>query len=215
MKVHGVILSPFVRKVLAVCKLKGLEYEHERTMPGVKEPEFLAISPLAKIPAFSDGDFGFSDSSVICEYLEEQYPQRPVLPPSPQQRALSRWYEEYADTWLATQITVFFFERRVKPMMNLGETDEARLAQVAEEEHPKIFGYLEGVLPDKGFLFGKDLMLADVALFCPFANGEYGGLKPDAAQWPRLASFLGRVREHPVMAELLAAEQKVLKSMGF
>ena len=80
MKVYGIVLSPFVRKVLAVCSLKGLEYEHEPVMPGSATPEYLLISPLGKVPAFEDGDLGVSDSSVICEYLEEKYPAGDAFP---------------------------------------------------------------------------------------------------------------------------------------
>ena len=62
MKVHGVVLSPFVRKVLAVCSLKGLEYELDPVMPGSTSPEYLQISPLGKVPAFEDGGYEFDPS---------------------------------------------------------------------------------------------------------------------------------------------------------
>jgi glutathione S-transferase len=213
-KIYGAILSPFVRKVLAVCKLKELDYEHVVIFPGDKSPEFLAVSPLGKIPGLEDGDLKISDSSVICEYLEEKYPQYPVLPATPERRALSRWYEEYADSKLAPNIAVFFFERALKPMMKMGEPDEDRLARLVAEEHPAIFAYLESQLPADGFIFGEKLSLADIALMSPFVNAGHVGYHVDPEQYPGLAAWQERVRKHPVMAELLAAEADMFKAMA-
>jgi glutathione S-transferase len=214
MKVYGAILSPFVRKVLAACKLKGLDYEHEMVLPGTKTPEYLVMSPLGKIPALEDGDLRVSDSSVICEYLEEKYPDQSLLPATPELRARARWYEEYADSKLAGAVAVFFFERLIKPMMGMGETDEARLAEVAATEHPEVFAYLESQVPDQGFLFGDSLSIADVALTNPFINAGYGGFTIDADSWPRTAAWLERVKSEPVMVELLAAEQALMEQMA-
>jgi glutathione S-transferase len=214
MKVYGAILSPFVRKVLAACELKGLAYEHEMVLPGTKTPEFLAMSPLGKIPALEDGELRISDSSVICDYLEEKYPEHPLLPTTPELRARARWYEEYGDTTVAGCVAVFFFERMIKPMMGMGETDEVRLAEIAATEQPEVFGYLESQLPEQGFLFGDTLSLADLALANPFINGGYGGFTLDADSWPRTAAWLERVKSEPVLVELLAAEKALMEQMA-
>ena len=51
MKLYGVPISPFVRKARVALELKGLEYELvDNIYPGTKSPEYLAISPLGKIP---------------------------------------------------------------------------------------------------------------------------------------------------------------------
>jgi glutathione S-transferase len=214
MKVYGAILSPFVRKVLAACELKGLAYEHEMVLPGTKTPEFLAMSPLGKIPALEDGELRISDSSVICDYLEEKYPEHPLLPATPELRARARWYEEYGDTTVAGCVAVFFFERMIKPMMGMGETDEVRLAEIAATEQPEVFGYLESQLPEQGFLFSDSLSLADLALANPFINGGYGGFSLDAGLWPRTAAWLERVKSDPVLVKLLTAEQALMEQMA-
>ncbi len=213
MKVYGAILSPFVRKVLAVCKLKGLDFEHEVVMPGTKTPEYLAISPLGKIPGFTDGDLTVSDSRVICEYLEEKYPDTPVLPATAELRARARWYEEYAGSIVIPSFGVFFFERLIKPMMGLGDTDEARLAALITDEHPAILDYLESQLPADGFLFGDALGVADIALASGFINASYASYQPDLSGHPLLAGWLERLKSHAVMSELLDAEADLLKAM--
>ena len=212
MKVYGVVLSPFVRKVLAVCSIKGLEYEVEPVMPGTATPEYLLISPLGKVPAFEDGDLGISDSSVICEYLEEKYPAVATTPSSPEDRARSRWLEEYGDSKLVESISPFFFERKVKKLLGQGDADEARLQRLATEEIPPCLVYLESQVPESGFLFGE-LGVADIAIAGPFINGGYGGYQVEAGVFPKTAAYIKRVVAHPVLTPILAAEQEMLGAM--
>ncbi len=209
MKIYGIVLSPFVRKVLAVCSLKSLEYELVPVMPGGTTPEYLLISPLGKVPAFEDGDLSISDSSVICEYLEEKYPTVAVMPGSPEDRARSRWYEEYGDSKLAPTLAPFFFERKVKKLLGQGEPDEARLERLAAEELPSCMAYVELIAPDTNFLFG-DIGTADLAIAGPFINGAYGGYEFDQTAYPKMAAYLERVKTHPALVPILAAEQAML-----
>ena len=50
MKLLGIPLSPFVRKVAVVLAIKDLPFEQEPVMPGAADPDFKALSPLGKIP---------------------------------------------------------------------------------------------------------------------------------------------------------------------
>ena len=75
--VYGANLSPFVRKVRVALAEKGLEYKLDQVSPFSPPPEFLAISPLKRIPAFRDTDLpepnSLADSSIICDYLEHKF----------------------------------------------------------------------------------------------------------------------------------------------
>ena len=73
-RIIGNYISPYVRKVLACLELKGLEYEVDPIAPFVGNDEFSRLSPLRRIPVLVDGDLVLSDSSVICQYLEDQHP---------------------------------------------------------------------------------------------------------------------------------------------
>jgi glutathione S-transferase len=77
---YGVGLSPFVRKVRVVLSEKGIPYDHDPAMPANPDPEYRKMSPLGKVPAFRDGDHAFSDSSVICQYLERRHPEPALYP---------------------------------------------------------------------------------------------------------------------------------------
>lgn len=208
-KVYGMGVSPFVRKVLAVMKLKGLEYEHIPQMPFVDDAEYRKISPLGKIPALQDGDVTLCDSSVICEYLEDAYPETAVYPADVKDKAQARWLEELGDSKMAEFAGGIFFQRFIKPNMFKQETDEAAVSDYIDNKLPALFDYLEGVVPASGFLYG-DLCAADVGLVSALVNAAYAGYQVDASRWPTVAAYVSRVHGHQVVAELIGAEKAAL-----
>lgn len=213
MKVYGALISPFVRKVVVALKLKGLDYELVTVIPGATPPEYQSLSPLKKIPAFEDGDTAMCDSSVICEYLEEQYPDIPLRPNTPALKAKSRWFEEYADSKLIELCGGgIFFERIGKPLMMQLPTDEAKVTETIEVLLPEQLAYLESVLPEDGFVF-EEFGICDISLAGPFINAGYADYHPDPTQWPKLTSYLERVKTQPVVTQVLAEEAEMLSAM--
>ena len=206
MKIIGSFVSPYVRKVLACLELKGLDYRVDPITPFFGNDEFTALSPLRRIPVLIDGDVVLCDSTVICAYLDEAYPKRPLLPPDPRDRARARWLEEYADTRLGDLfIWGLFYQRVVYPLVWGEPGDEARIAKTLTEDAPAALDYLESQLPDSGFLFG-DIGVADISIASFFRNADYAGFTVDQARWPRAARFVDAVFGHTVMAKLLAFE---------
>ena len=206
MKIIGSYVSPYVRKVLACMNLKGLSYEIDPITPFFGNEEYERLSPLRRIPVLIDGDFSVSDSSVICAYLDEACPDRPLLPSNPRDRARARWFEEYADTRLGdVSIWGLFYEKIVHGLVWGEPGDQARVAKTIAEDAPRELDYLENELPEDGFLFG-DIGLADISIASFFRNGAYADFEPDAARWPRTTAFVRRALEHPAMASLLPFE---------
>jgi glutathione S-transferase len=206
MKIIGSFVSPYVRKVLACMHLKGLDYEIDPITPFFGNDEFRRLSPLCRIPVLIDGDFSASDSSVICAYLDEAYPSPPLLPDDPKDRARARWLEEYADTRLGDLfIWGLFYQKIVHPLVWGEPGDQQRIAKVLAEDAPTAFDYLEGELPESGWLFGT-FGLADIAIASFFRNAAYADFEPDPARWPRVASFVERALAHDAFASTLLFE---------
>jgi glutathione S-transferase len=202
----GSFVSPYVRKVLAAMNLKGLSYEVDPITPFYGNDEFQRLSPLRRIPVLIDGDFSISDSSVICDYLDDAYPGHPLYPSDPKQRARARWLEEFADTRLGDLfIWSLFYQKVVRPMVWGEPTDEERVAKAQNEDIPAALDYLEAELPPDGFLFG-DIGVADIAIASFFRNGAYAGFETDSTRWPRTAAFVERVLAHSCVANLLPFE---------
>ena len=202
----GSFISPYVRKVLACMNLKGLAYEVDPITPFFGNDEYQRLSPLRRIPILIDGDFSICDSSVICAYLDEAYPARPLLPADPKDRARARWFEEYADTRLGDIfIWGLFYQKVVHPLVWGEPGDQARIDRSLNEDIPAALDYLEEELPAEGFLFG-DIGLADISLASFFQNAAYAGFSVDSDRWPRTAAFVERTLTHPCITVLLTYE---------
>ena len=202
MKIIGSYVSPYVRKVLACMNLKGLGYEVDPITPFFGNDEFARLSPLRRIPVLIDGDFSISDSTVICEYLDEAYPGHRLYPSEPKDRARARWFEEFADTRLGDLlIWSLFYQRVVRPLVWSEPADEQRVKKALDEDIPAALDYLEGQLPVEGFLFGE-IGVADIAVASFFRNADYAGFGVDASRWQRTGAFIERTLTHPCIADL-------------
>ena len=65
---------------------------------GQKIPNLLEANPRMEVPALVDGDFKIFDSKIILQYLDDKYPEKPLLPKDPKARAEARMIEEVCDT---------------------------------------------------------------------------------------------------------------------
>lgn len=210
--VYGVVLSPFVRKVLITLEHKGVAYHCEPVLPFRNDEAFRKISPLRKVPAFADDYVTLADSSVICDYLEHKYPQAPLYPRSPVERARALWFEEFADTalqeWLGPGM---FFIKVVAPVMFKRAVDDARIRRSIAALAPHQ-DYLEHELSG-AFLVGAQLSIADIAVGCVFLNGHYAGYDVDAARWPKLAAYLQGLWRLPAFQRRIEQEATPLAAL--
>jgi glutathione S-transferase len=196
MKIIGSFVSPYVRKVLVCMELKGIDYEVDPITPFFGNDEFRKLSPLCRIPVLIDGDLVLTDSTVIAEYLDEVYPDPPLMPLEPKKRARARWLEEFADTRLGDVfIWGLFYPKMVHPRVWGEAGDQARIDKSLSSDIPAALDYLESELPDNGFLFGS-LGLADISIASFFRNAAYAGFVPDPARWPRVARLVDDVLAH-------------------
>ncbi len=206
MILYGSSISPFVRKVLAYASEKAISLDVQPVRIGDDNPDFLAASPLRKMPALVDGDYRLADSSAIIHYLEAKQPEPALIPADPQLRGRTIWFDEFADTILFACGAKMFFNRVVAPRF-LGRPGDESIAQAAEDkELPPILDYLESVAPGSaGFLVGYALSLADVAVASPFVNFVHLGVEIDRARYPRTRAFI-RMLARPSFAPLIERE---------
>ncbi|CAN6678313.1 unnamed protein product [Malus baccata var. baccata] len=79
-------------RVRIALNLKGLKYEYKAVnlLKGEQlSPEFRKLNPVGYVPVLVDGDTLVADSFAILMYLEEKYPQHPLLPPDLQKKAIN------------------------------------------------------------------------------------------------------------------------------
>ena len=211
-RIIGTYISPYVRKVLACLHVKGVPYEIDPIIPFMGDERFSELSPLRRIPVLIDDRVTLSDSSVICQYLEDRHPEPSLYPHDVADRARARWLEEYADTRMGDVFIWKLFNQRVINPFVFGEkTDEAILQQALTEDIPNVLDYLESQLPADGFACG-DFGIADVAIAVFFRNAGFARFRVDAARWPKTAAFVDRVLAMEAFTQLARFEDRMLRT---
>jgi glutathione S-transferase len=196
-------VSPYVRKILAICAVKGIEVAIDPITPFRGDEAFSAMSPLRRIPVWIEGDVTLCDSSIIAQYIEETRPEPSVLPASAKDRAQARWIEEYADTRLFDVLGwKLFFQIAIKPRILKEAMDRDLVEQARAVEIPEVFDYLETIMPDGAFLLGAEAGLADFSLAPAFLNARVVGVEVDDGRWPKLTAWLGRVENDTPLKRL-------------
>jgi len=160
LKLCGFRISNYHNKVRIALLEKGIPHEEDSSCKPSQADEFLARSPAGKVPFLElDGGRRLSESQAICEYLEEAFPQKPLYPRDPFQRAKVRELIVYLELHLE------LVARRLYPQVFFGKgVDEA--AKVSVEK-----GLAKGVRAFKTlakfdpYIAGKELTYADCAAF--------------------------------------------------
>ena len=208
--VLGVGLSPFVRKVRVALAEKGVPYDLLPVFPQATDEEFRKISPLGKVPAFRDGEKGFSDSSIICAYLEKTKPTPSLYPSDPYEYARALWFEEYADSAMVNVIgPKIFFEKIVAPRFFNREANMENVEKAVKEDLPPIFDYLESQLTGD-YLAGNQLTVGDIGVCSMLANLFHAGYGIDTQKYPKLARYVARIHERPSFKNCLDEDKATL-----
>ncbi|NNC47076.1 MAG: glutathione S-transferase family protein [Sphingomonas sp.] len=215
MIVYGSSMSPFVRKVIAVLTVKGVDFNLKSVGFQDPDPDFRAASPLGKMPAIDDDGYKLADSSAICHYIEARHPEPTLIPGAAEDRGRVIWWDKYADTVLMPTGGKIFFNRVVAPVFMKMPGDDEMADKAEADELPVILDYLEREVPDAGsFLVGDSLSLADISLASPFANLSHAGVSIDEGRFARVKAWTDSMLAHPCLAGSVARERAFFEKMG-
>lgn len=199
-------VSSFGLKVRFVLAAKGLQAELREPPDGYGSDAYRKISPLGKIPALVDRGVLLAESDTIMEYLDEQYPEPPLMPRDPLARARARFFARFHDLYLEPPLRGLF------PLLGREAADApavaAKLAEVA-----KRLAEFELVADPAPFLAGPALSLGDLAYPATLAVADclYASLGAGVPPYgPRLQAWRPLVDAHPAVAGLLAGYRAVL-----
>ena len=93
--------SPYAQKIKIALREKSVAFDTE--LPdslgtGQRDGIFGGANPRAEVPVLVDGQTRIFDSTIILEYIEERWPDPPLLPRAPEARAAARMTEDVCDT---------------------------------------------------------------------------------------------------------------------
>jgi len=172
-------LHPFSRKVRVVLTEKKLDFELQIEKVWERRTEFLALNPAGDVPVLIEKDgTTLANSQVICEYLEEVYPETNLLGLDPVQRAETRRLVSWFDVKFNREVTDNLIgEKLMKQFLKTGEPH----APSVRAGHANIHYHLDyiGFLTEKRkWLTGDNFTLADIAAATHLSAIDYIGDVP-------------------------------------
>jgi glutathione S-transferase len=180
---------PYCARVRIVLAEKGLDYETVVVDLDDRPAWIYEKNPLGRVPVLEEDAFVLPESAVINEYLEERYPEPPLWPADPAERAAGR-------------LLVERFDDLSRPYYALRRGDDEARGRLGAE-----LAKLDGLLEGAPFLTGREFGIADAA-YLPWILRAETMLGVDLDPYPALAEWVDRTGERPsVTAEtaLLAA----------
>jgi glutathione S-transferase len=195
---HDVPSSNSDRVKIALAE-KGLKWEGIRVRLANREQktaEFLKLNPYGKIPVLAEEGKVLFESCIINEYLDEKYPDPPLMPKDPYLRGRGRVLVDYALNYAHEPYWDLRGEmRKAEAERDTGTVEEKR------QQLRVLLEYLETALGDKAFFLG-DLSLTDIAIVPRMLRAESYGALP-APSLPRLNSWLERMKGRPSVKAIL------------
>jgi glutathione S-transferase len=195
---HDVPSSNSDRVKIALAE-KGLAWKGVTVSLATKEqksPEHLKRNPYGKIPVIDDDGRILFESCIINEYLDEKYPEPPLLPNDPYLRARGRILIDYALNYAHQP----YWTLRGEMLKKAAE----RNAAVIEEQHRTLrhlLTYLEDALGGGAYFLG-DFSLTDIAIVPRLLRMETYGALP-APSLPRINGWLERMKTRPSVRAIL------------
>lgn len=160
-KLHYHPMSTYARRVHMALLEKQIPHELvlvDMAARKHRDPAYLALNPYGRVPTLQDEDFLLYESTAILTYLEAVYPQSPLVPADPRERALVEMHMKLCDIQMARQAGTIMFPKRFLPKERW---DEKAMAQ-AKGEIEKHLAILERQIAGKQYLVADRYTLAEI-----------------------------------------------------
>ncbi|XP_043695591.1 probable glutathione S-transferase [Telopea speciosissima] len=196
-KVLGTSLSGYSYRVLWALKLKGIEYEYIEEDLSNKSELLLQYNPVhKKIPVLVHDGKPIAESLVILEYIEETWPENPLLPTDPYEKAIARFWVKFYDDKAITLWKFFITSGEEQAVAN---KESLEILRIIEEQ---------GLIGDKKFLGGESIGYVDLVLG---VLGHWLGVMEDIAgvkliephTFPRLHAWIHNFKQLPLIRDNL------------
>jgi glutathione S-transferase len=181
---------PYCARVRIALAEKGIEYETVEIDLEDRPAWIYEKNPLGRVPVLEEDTFVLAESAVIAEYLDDRYPEPPLWPADPAERALGR-------------LLVFRFDELSEPYYAVRRGEDG-----ARERLDAALAMSNAVLQEQLFLSGREFGLADVA-YVPWILRARDRMDVDLGGFPALAEWVGRLEQRPS----IAAELGVVASL--
>jgi stringent starvation protein A len=172
---------PYCARTRIALAEKGIDHETVVVDLDDRPGWIYEKNPLGRVPVIEEDTFVLAESAVINEYLDERYPEPPLLPIDPAARALAR-------------MQIFRFDELSRPYYALRRGEGEARARLDDQ-----LGKLDALLEGHPFLTGSEFGLADIA-YVPWVLRARDRMDVDVDSFPALAEWLERLSQRPSIA---------------
>ncbi|MFN3475338.1 MAG: glutathione S-transferase family protein [Blastomonas sp.] len=202
-------IGPNPRVVLMFLEEKGATID--RTFVDImagdnRAPEFLKLNPFGQLPLLEmDDGTCLSESTAICGYIEEKFPEPPLIGSTAEERAVTNMLVRRLDYDVVAPMTTAFRGSEGLPMFQnrlrcLPEAADGLKACARDG-----LAAFDALLAGKSWLAGDRFTLADILLYCLTEFGKQVG-QPTPENLANLSSWSARVAARPSAAASMNAK---------
>ncbi|MGE5216064.1 MAG: glutathione S-transferase family protein [Chloroflexota bacterium] len=198
-KLYDFKSSPNCQRVKIVLAEKNLPYEVVPIDLRAKEqktPEYLKLNPYGKVPVLTDDATVLYESCIINEYLEEKYPNPPLMPREPGKKAKARILIDYGMSHFDSP-----YQKLRMELMKEPKDQNQQVIDSAKSDLKRLLHRFEEEIGDQPYIMG-DFSLLDADLLPRFTRLEGFGVLPDPSL-PRLGKYLERMKARPSVQAIL------------
>ena len=159
LKLSGFHVSNYHNKVRLALLEKGIAFEEDANCRPSQKDEWLARSPMGKVPVIEVDGTALAESQAICEYLEDAYPQVPLYPKDPLARAKVR------ELIAVIELHMELVTRRLYGALYFGGQVSEETKKEVERDLAKGVRAFSKVAKFDPYIAGKEFTLADCAAF--------------------------------------------------
>lgn len=199
LKLYDFKSSPNCQRVKVVLAEKNLSYEIvpvDLRKQEQKKPEYLKLNPYGKVPVLTDDSTVLYESLIINEYLDEKYPNPPLMPKDPGGKAKARILIDFG----MAHFDSAYQKLRMELMKDPKEQSQP-VIDGAKGDLKKLLQRFEDEIGEQPYLMG-DFSLVDADLIPRFTRLEGFGVLPDPAL-PRLGNYMERMKARPSVKAIL------------
>ena len=202
-KLFHMPLSPYCRKVRLSLAEKKVEVELVEERYWEQEPEFMRRNPAGKVPVLKIDGHTMSESTAICEYLEETRPEPALLPKDPlarqEVRRIVGWFDDKFQQEVTSKLV---YERVNKKLTKVGYPDSKNVKAGAKAIKYHL-DYMSWLLDHRRWLAGDTMTLADFAAAAHFSALDY----ISDVDWNRsdvVKDWYAKIKSRPAFRSILA-----------
>jgi glutathione S-transferase len=201
LKLCGFHVSNYHNKIRIALLEKGVPFEEDPGCTPSQKEEFLARSPIGKVPFVElDGGRRLAESEVIAEYLEEAFPQKPLLPKDPFERAKVRELIKFME------LHVELVARRLYGQVFWARPVSDEVKQSVEKDLAKGIRAFRALAKFDPYIAGSELTLADCAAFVhlPLVSlaTKHGYGRDFLDEIPQVKPYLKMLGERPAFSKV-------------